>query len=94
MSAQLLLRKIEQHIESQTILGLDVGDGEEVIDFLARLEMGVVEQLLAGNFTDQERELILNWVEERKGQLLDHELSESEAQRRAEHRKLLKRKRR
>jgi hypothetical protein len=94
MSEHPLLRKLEEHIEAQSILGFDVGNGEEVIDFLARLEMEVVEQLLADNFTDPERELLLNWVEERKGQLVDHELPPSEARRRADHRKVIKRRRR
>ena len=94
MSTHPLLRKVEEHIEAQTILGFDVGNGEEVIDFLARLEMEVVEQLMDDTFSDSERELLLNWVEERKGQLVDHELPASEAQRRADHRRVIKRKRR
>ncbi|MEX2281943.1 MAG: hypothetical protein WEE89_05630 [Gemmatimonadota bacterium] len=93
MSRRALLRKLEQQIESQDILGFDIGEGEEVVDFLARLEMDAVEQFLNTEFTDHERELVLNWVEERKGQLRDHELPALEAERRAEHRKRIRRRR-
>ena len=89
-----LLRKLERHIESHDVLGFDIGDGEDVLDFLARLEMGVVEHLLRGSLAEAERELVLNWIEERKGRLKDHELPRSEAERRAEVRRPMQRRRR
>lgn len=93
MNRRELLLKLEERIESPDFLGFDVGTGEEVIDFLARLEMEVVEHLLGNGLSMDERESVLTWVEERKGQLRDQELPFSEAQRRAEYRRGLKKKR-
>lgn len=76
------------------MLGFEVGEGEDVIDFLARLEMEAVEHLLASALADGEQERVLNWIEERKGQLGDHELPAEEARRRAEHRDRLRKWRR
>jgi hypothetical protein len=91
MSRRELLFRLEEHIESLEVLGFDVGTGEEVIDFLARLEMEVVEHLLESGLSLDERESVLNWVEERKGELQDGELPLSEARRRRDGRHHLKR---
>lgn len=66
-----LLARLETHLESLHSLGFEVGQGAEVIDFLASLrDMGVVETLLHGApFTARERERVLNLVEERMGEL-------------------------
>ena len=82
-----LLRRLKQHIESPDVLGFDLGDGAAALEFLARLEMEVIEQLLPSSFNAREREQILNWIEESKGRLSDAELPPSEAQRRSEFRK-------
>lgn len=89
-----LLVRVERHLESPAILGFEVGDHQDVIDFLARLEMEAVEQLLRSGFADDERELVLNWIEERKGELDDDELPAAEARRRAEHRERMRKGRR
>jgi hypothetical protein len=83
----LLLRKIEAYIESRDVLGVDIGDEHRVLTFLARLEMGAAEALLPPALTARERELVLNWIEERKGELSDGDLPLAEARRRAEDRK-------
>jgi hypothetical protein len=49
---------------------------------------------LRGSLAEAERELVLNWIEERKGRLKDHELPRSEAERRAEVRRSMQRRRR
>lgn len=90
---QLLIR-VERHLESSTVLGFQVGEGEDVVDFLARLEMEAVEHLLRSALPDAERERVLNWIEERKGELGDDELPAEEARRRCEHRERLRKWRR
>jgi len=83
----LLLRKVEAYIESRDVLGIDIGDENRALVFLARLEMGAAEALLPPTLTARERELVLNWIEEHKGQLQDADLPLEEARRRAEDRK-------
>lgn len=72
-----LVSRLEKHLENVEILGFDIGTGKEVLEFLARMSAGPdgmqpVESLLAGaEFNDQEKEAILNLVEEKRGQLQD-----------------------
>lgn len=74
-----LLQRLEHHLESERVLGFDIGHGRRIIDFLARLEMGDIEQLLGDAFRHAERERVLNMVEERKGELDGRELPPVEA---------------
>lgn len=66
-----LLERVEAHLESLDSLGFEVGEGMEVIHFLAELrDMAIVEALLHGaDFNRQEREWVLNRVEERMGEM-------------------------
>lgn len=66
-----LVQRVEAHVESLASLGFDVGQGMEVIQFLAELrDMGTVEALLQGMvMTPQEREWVMNRIEERMGDL-------------------------
>jgi hypothetical protein len=89
-----LLRRLEGHIESPDVLGFDLGDDTAVLEFLARLEMEAIEQLLPSSVNAREREQVLNWIEESKGRLSDAELPPSEAQRRSGFRKSARERRR
>ena len=77
-----LLQRLEAHLESSELLGVDVGEGVAILDFLARLPMDAVEQLVSSPLNDEDCRRILALVEHRKGQLDGHELPDSEAQRR------------
>lgn len=83
----LVLRKIEAYLESRDVFGFDVGDEQWVLTFMARLEMGAAEALLPPTLSAREREFVLNWIEERKGELADADLPYEEARRRVENRK-------
>jgi hypothetical protein len=74
-----LLERLKAHLESREILGVGIGDGHDVLEFLARLPMGDVEVLLPSGLDDQDRRTVLRLIEHRKGQLQEHELPESEA---------------
>jgi hypothetical protein len=79
-----LLDRVEAHLESYEILGVDVGDGWAALDFLASLPMGDVEALLRGGLDERDLRRILVLVEHRKGQLEQDELPFTEAQDRAD----------
>lgn len=68
---RLLLERVEAHVESTDSLGFEVGAGHEVLHFLAGLrDMGAVEALLHGLvMTPQEREWVMNRIEEIMGDL-------------------------
>jgi hypothetical protein len=68
---RLLLERVEAHVESLDSLGFEVGQGMEVLHFLAALrDMGAVEALLHGLvMTPQEREWVMNRIEEKMGDL-------------------------
>ena len=70
-----LLSRLEAHLESGEVMGLEVGRGPEVIDFLATLrDMSHVEGLLLGfDASPREREWLLNQVEEGIGRLAERE---------------------
>ena len=77
-----LLDRLEAHLESSELLGVDVGDGRAALDLLARLPMDAVEQLVSSPLSDDDRGRVLALVEHRKGQLARHELPDSEARER------------
>jgi hypothetical protein len=79
-----LLERLEAHLESDELLGLDLGDGHAVVDFLARLSMGDVEALLGDAFSASDRKRILAIIEHHKGGLDERELPPEEARARAE----------
>ncbi|HEX9939513.1 MAG TPA: hypothetical protein VGB15_20430 [Longimicrobium sp.] len=66
-----LVQRVEAHVESLHSLGFDVGEGMEVIQFLAELrDMATAEALLHGMaMTPEEREWVMNRIEERMGDL-------------------------
>jgi hypothetical protein len=66
-----ILTKLKSHLESGDILGFDVGEGEEVVSFLARLgDMDAVQALLIDSpLSAGERKAVLEWVEERRDEL-------------------------
>jgi len=78
-----LLDAPEEHLESEAVLGVDIGDGHGIPGFLARLEMEHVEALLPLTFSTKERATVLCLVVHRKGRLPAHELPGSEARERA-----------
>ena len=79
-----VVARVRSHLESPEILGVDIGDEEQVLLFLTRLSMEDVEALVGSTLAPNELERLLTVVEHRKGLLEDHELPASEAQRRVE----------
>lgn len=78
-----LIARVRAHLESPALLAVEIGDDDDVLDFLTRLTMEDIEALLRGAVQPAEMERILSVVEHRKGLLDAHELPVEEAERRA-----------
>lgn len=79
-----LVGRVRSHLESSEILGVEIGDEEQVLDFLTRLSMEDVEALVGSAVEPKELERLLIVIEHRKGLLEDHELPFAEAAGRAD----------
>jgi hypothetical protein len=79
-----VVTRVRSHLESPEILGVGIGDEEQVLDFLTRLSMEDVEALVGSAVEPNELTRLLGVIEHRKGLLDDHELPPSEAEGRAE----------
>lgn len=66
-----LLNAVKAHLESLDTLGFEVGEGEEVVDFLAGMrDMDAVRGLLEhSGVSGSDRKIVLGWVEERRDEL-------------------------
>jgi len=79
-----VVERVRSHLESPEMLAVEIGDDEDVLDFLTRLSMEDVEALIRDGVEPDQLNRILGVVEHRKGLLEDHELPAEEAQGRAD----------
>jgi len=79
-----LIDGVRSHLESPEMLAVEIGDEEDVLDFLTRLSMEDVESLLMDAAEPDELERFLSVIEHRKGLLETHELPAPGAEGRAD----------
>ncbi len=82
-----IIKKVERFLESPDVLSFDIGEGPEIVTFLARLAWEDIEALLSkAELSSEERKMLFENIEETKGRMPDEELPEPERARRIEER--------
>jgi hypothetical protein len=87
MDKEQIFKKVEKFLESPGVLSFDIGEGHEIVTFLAGLAWEDIEALLSKvDLSSEERKMLFENIEETKGRMPDEELPESERARRIEER--------